>query len=164
MVFRVSPGSLLYLNLALGLFIAVANGAALMMVLTGRAEKLAGQGMEIAVWFAAGLLLAVTAGYALRHSERVAAILRIQTFLVIALVVALAAWAVTIFLGNPSSGARVVWAPGYLSLTALYCAVLGSHAFPEPQNSAYRQALFWLLVPVCVLVDILTYMKVAGGS
>jgi len=98
MVSRLSPGSLLYLNLALGLLVAVANGAALMMVLTGRAEKLAGQGMEIGVWFAAGLVLAVTAGYALRHSERVAAILRIQTFLVIAVVLALAAWAVTILL------------------------------------------------------------------
>ena len=164
MVSRLSPSSLLYLNLALGLLVAVANGAALMMVLTGRAEKLAGQGMEISVWFAAGLLLAVTAGYALRHSERVAAILRIQTFLVIAVVLALAAWAVTILLGNSSSGARVVWAPGYLSLTALYCAVLGSHAFPEPQNHTHRQLLFWLLVPACVLVDILTYMKVTGAS
>lgn len=164
MVARLSPGSLLYLNLALGLFVAVANGAALMMVLAGRAERLGGQGMEIAVWFAAGLLLAATAGYALRHSERVAAILRIQTFLVVTLVLALAAWAVTILLGNASSGARVVWAPGYLSLAALYCAMLGSHAFPEPQNNAYRQVLFWVLVPACVLVDILTYMKVGGGS
>lgn len=135
-----------------------------MMVLTGGAEKLGGRGMEIAVWFAAGLLLAATAGYALRHSERVAAILRIQTFLVVTLVLALAAWAVTILLGNPSSGARVVWAPGSLSLAALYCAMLGSHAFPEPQNNAYRQVLFWLLVPACVLVDILTYMKVTGAS
>jgi hypothetical protein len=164
MTSRLSSGSLLYLNLALGVLVAVANGAALMMVMTGRADKLAGQGLEIAAWFAAGLVLAATAGYALRHSASAPAVLRVQTFLVMALVLALAAWAVTIVAGVSSSGARVVWAPGYLSLAALYCGILASHALPGPQARPYRRLLIWVLVPACVFVDILTYVKIANAG
>lgn len=160
MVLRLSQGSLLYLNLALGLFVAIANGAALLMVLLGRAERLGGQAVEIAAWSIGGLLLAVTAAYALRRSEKVAAILQLQTYLVVALALALTAWALTIVLGAASASVRVVWAVGYLSILALYCSILGAHAFPEPRHFMYRQLLNWVLVPLCVVVDIATYMKV----
>lgn len=162
MVSRLSSSALLYLNLALGLLVAVANGAALTLVLTGRAGKLAGQGLEIAMWFAAGLILVVTAGYAIRRNERTAAVLRLQTYLIMTLVLALAAWALTILIGSSASSVRVVWAVGYLSLTALYCAILGSHAFAEPHHFVFRQLLSWVLVPACVLIDILTYMKLTS--
>lgn len=160
MVLRLSQGSLLYLNLALGLFVAIANGAALTLVLMGRADKLSGQAAEIAAWSLAGLLLAVTAAYALRHAEKTASILRLQTYLVIGLVVALVAWALMLLTGAISSSARVVWAVGYLSILALYCWILGSHAFPEPEYARYRQLLTWVLLPASIAIDILTYVKV----
>jgi hypothetical protein len=160
MVVRLSQGSLLYVNLALGLFVAIANGAALALVLTGRAENLIGQGPEIAAWSIAGLLLAITAAYALRRSETTAAILQFQTYLVIALVVALAAWALMLVIDATSSSARVVWAVGYLSILALYCWILGSHAFPGPEYARYRQLLAWVLLPCSIAIDILTYIKV----
>jgi hypothetical protein len=151
---------LLYLNLALGLFVAIANGAALLLVVKGQAERLGGQAVEIAAWSTAGLLLAITAAYALRRNEKTASILRFQTYLVIALVVALTAWALMLLTGAISSSTRVVWAVGYLSILALYCWILGSHAFPEPQYSKYRQLLAWVMLPVCIAVDILTYIKI----
>jgi hypothetical protein len=160
MTLRLSPTSLIYTNLALGLFVAVANGAALFLVLSGREEKLSGQGLEIAAWSIGGLLLAASAGYAVRRADRVAEILRWQTYLVIALIVALTMWALMLLTGTTSSSTRTVWAVGYLSVLALYCAVLGSHAFAEARYSTMRASLTWVLVPVCVAVDILTYVKI----
>src|SRR6185369_911773 len=116
MSLRLSPTSLVYINLALGMFVAVANGAALFLVLSGREEKLSGQGLEIAAWSIAGLLLAASAGYAVRRADRVAEVLRWQTYLVIALVVALTVWALMLLTGAISSSTRMVWAVGYLSV------------------------------------------------
>lgn len=160
MVVRLSQNSLVYVNLALGLFVAVANGAALLVVLSGRQERLSGQAWDIAAWTIAGLLLAASAGYALRRADRVAAILQWQTYLVVALIAALTVWALMLLTGSTSSSGRVVWAVGYLSVLALYCAVLGSHAFSDPRYSTVRMLLTWVLVPVCVAVDILTYVKI----
>lgn len=160
MVLRLSQSSLIYLNLALGLLVAVANGAALLLVLGGKEERLTAQIPEIAAWSIAGLILAITASYALRRADRTAEILRIQTYLVIALVVGLTAWALMLLTGAISTNVRVVWAVGYLSILALYCAILGSHAFPEARYSLHRQLLTWVLVPICVVVDIVTYMKI----
>lgn len=160
MALRLSQGSLLYLNLALGLFVAIANGAALALVIAGRAEKLSGQALEITAWSLAGLLLTITSAYALRHSEKTASILRFQACLVMALAVALAAWALMLLVGAISSGTRVVWGAGYLSVLALYCWILGSHAFPEPEYARYRQLLAWVLLPVSIVIDILTYIRV----
>ena len=159
---RLSQSALVYINLALGLFVAVANGAALFLVLSGRDEKLSGQALEIAAWSIAGVLLAASAGYALSRVDRVAEILRWQTYLVIALIVALTRWAVMLLTGATSSDVPVVWMVGYLSVLALYCAVLGSHAFAEPRYSTVRGLLTWVLVPVCVAVDILTYVNTTG--
>jgi len=158
MVLRMSNSSLLYLNLALGLFVAVANGAALLMVLLGRAERLSSQSGEIAAWSIAGLLLAATAAYALRHTEKIVDTLRIQTYLVATLALGLATWALALVLGFGSASVRVVWAVGYLSLLALYCAVLGTHAFAEPRYLVHRRLLSWVLLPLCIAVDILTYV------
>ena len=160
MVSRLSSGSLVWLNLALGLLIAVANGGALTLVLMGRAGKLADQSLEIAMWFVAGLVLMVTAGYALRRSDKTSSVLRFQTYLVVTLVLALAVWALTILTGTASSNVRVIWAAGYLSITALYCAILGWHAFPESHHAIYRQLLNWVLVPACIVIDVFTYLKV----
>jgi hypothetical protein len=159
MVLRLSQGSLVYVNLALGLFVAIANGAALMMVLMGRADRLSGQAVEIAAWSLGGVLLAISAGYALVRSDRMAAILRFQTYLVLALVLGLTFWALMLATGVTVASVRVVWTVGYLSILALYCSILGSHAFPEPRYSVHRQLLTWVLVPACVAVDILTYVK-----
>lgn len=160
MTLRLSQSTFVFINLALGLFVAVANGAALFLVLAGREERLSGQAFEIAAWSIAGLLLAASAGYALRRVDKVAEILRWQTYLVIALIVALTVWALMLLTGATSGSVRVVWAVGYLSVLALYCAVLGSHAFPEPRYSTIRGLLTWVLVPVCVAIDILTYVKI----
>jgi FtsH-binding integral membrane protein len=161
MALRLSQSSLIYLNLALGLLVAVANGAALIVVLGGKEERLTAQVPEIAVWSIAGLILAITAGYALRRTDRTAEILRVQTYLVIALVVGLTAWALMLMTGAISANVRVVWAVGYLSILALYCAILGSHAFPDARYSLHRRLLTWVFLPICVVVDILTYVKIA---
>jgi hypothetical protein len=50
MMARLSNSSLLYINLALGFFVAIANGAALAMVLSGNAARLSGQKFEILMW------------------------------------------------------------------------------------------------------------------
>lgn len=160
MIARLSHSSLVYLNLALGLLVAVANGAALLLVVTGKAERLSGQAFEMAAWSIAGLLLAISAGYALRRADRIDEILRIQTYLVVALVGALTLWALMLLVGATSSSTRVVWAVGYLSILALYCSILGSHAFPGDRYSMLRRFLTWVLLPICVAVDILTYTKI----
>lgn len=161
MLLRLSQSSLVYLNLALGLLVAVANGAALILVLGGKEERLTGQIPEIAAWSIAGLILAVTAGYALRRTDRAAEILRIQTYLVAALVLGLTVWALMLVAGATSANVRVVWAVGYLSVLALYCAILAAHAFAEDRYSLHRRLFRWVVVPVGVVVDILTYVKVA---
>jgi hypothetical protein len=159
MIARLSQSSLVYLNLALGLLVAVANGAALLLVVTGKAEKLSGQAFEIAAWSLAGLLLAISAGYALRRVDRIDKILQFQTYLVVALVGALALWALMLLIGATSSSTRVVWAVGYLSILALYCSVLGSHAFLGDRYLMLRRSLTWVMFPACVAIDILTYAK-----
>jgi hypothetical protein len=161
MSMRLSQNTLVYLNLALGLFVAIANGAALIVVLAGREEKLSGQALEISAWSIAGLLLAASAAYAIRRGDRVTDVLRWQAFLVIALIVGLTIWALLLLTGAASSSTRVVWMVGYLSVLALYCAVLGSHGFAEPRHANVRMLLTWGLVPACVVIDILTYVKLA---
>lgn len=161
MFLRLSQSSLVYLNLALGLLVAVANGAALILVLGGKEERLTGQIPEIAAWSIAGLILAVTAGYALRRTDRAAEILRIQTYLVAALVLGLTLWALMLVTGATSANVRVVWAVGYLSVLALYCAILAAHAFAEDRYSLHRRLFTWVVVPAGVVVDIWTYVKIA---
>ena len=117
---------------------------------------------EIATWIAAGLILFFTSGYALLRKDGANTIARFQTFTLLALVLALATWGISILLGGPSKEHRVVWSAGYLSVAALYAVALASRVFDDPRYILHRRLLAWLLIPFCVVVDIAAFTKVAG--
>jgi hypothetical protein len=163
MLDKLSLPSLIYINLGLGFFIAVTNGAALAFTLTGHGGNLIGMIPEIAAWIAAGLVLSSTSGYALVRKDSVGAIVQLQSFAVLLLVIALVIWATSILLSGTPEGHRVVWSVGYLSIAAAYAAILFSRVFGDPRYSLHRRLLTWCFIPFCVVVDIATFIKVAGG-
>lgn len=162
MMVRLSNSSFLYINLALGFFVAVANGAALAMVLSGNAARLSGQKFEILMWVAGGAALAVSGAYALVRQQQSVAVLKLQCFLIAVLVLGLVAWATSLLLGSAKAETGTVWTVGYLSIVALYCAVLASHVLTSTQLSILRHLIVWVLLPVSIAVDVATYLKLAS--
>jgi hypothetical protein len=161
MISSISTSYLLRINLVLGVLIAISNGAALMLALSGKADSLSSQSPEIATWFVAGVLLVITAGYAIYRAEKAAVLLVVQTYLIAGLVIALSAWALFLVTGATSSSARAVWTVGYLTGLGLYCYVLASRAFPGPSHAVRRNFFAWLLVPGCIAIDLLTFFKLS---
>jgi len=153
-----SLATFIYINLAIGLLTAVANGGALALTLGGRGGTLAGQVPEMSAWFATGLLLLGMSGYALIRRESAPKVLRFQAGVVVALVVGLALWGVSTILSGPVAQSRVVWSVGYLSLGALYAAILGLRAFDELKHVTWR-ILAWGFFAMCVLIDISVLVK-----
>ncbi|MGH8671026.1 MAG: hypothetical protein ACREUA_03165, partial [Burkholderiales bacterium] len=90
-----SLATFVYINLAIGLLTAVANGGALVLTLGGRGGTLAGQVPEMSAWFATGVFLLVMSGYALIRRDSAPKVLRFQAGVVVALVVGLALWGVS---------------------------------------------------------------------
>jgi hypothetical protein len=163
MLDRLSLPTLIYINLGLGFFIAVTNGAALAFTLTGHGGNLIGMVPEITAWVAAGLVLFSTSGYALVRKDSLGAIVQLQSFAVLFLVFALVFWAISILLSGAPEGHRVVWSVGYLSIAAAYAAILFSRVFVDGRYVLHRRLLIWCFIPFCVVIDIATFIKVAGG-
>lgn len=158
MLTKSSLASFIYVNLAIGLLTAVANGGALVLTLGGRGGDLTGQVPEMGAWFATGLLLLAMSGYALLRRESAPKIVRYQAVVVGVLVVGLALWGVMTILSGPVTQSRVVWSAGYLSLGALYAVILALRAFDELKHIAWR-VLAWSIFAVCVLIDVSVLIK-----
>ena len=158
MLTKSSLASFIYVNLAIGLLTAVANGGALVLTLGGLGGELTGQVPEMGAWFATGLLLLAMSGYALLRRESAPKIVRYQAVVVGVLVVGLALWGVMTILSGPVTQSRVVWSAGYLSLGALYAVILALRAFDELKQIAWR-VLAWSIFAVCVLIDVSVLIK-----
>lgn len=153
-----SIATFVYINLAIGLLTAVANGGALVLTLGGRGGNLTGQVPEMGAWFTTGFFLFAMSGYALLRRESAPKILRFQAGVVAALIVGLALWGVSTILSGPVTQSRVVWSAGYLSLGALYAVILGLRAFDEVRHVGWR-ILAWGFFAACVLIDVSVLVK-----
>jgi hypothetical protein len=157
---KTSLATFIYINLAIGLLTAAANGAALLLTLGGRGGNLTGQIPEMTAWFATGAILLAMSGFALIRRESTPQILRLQAGVVIALIIGLALWGVSAILIGPVTQSRVTWSVGYLSLGALYSVILALRAFDELKHFGWR-ILAWGFFAVCVLIDISVIVKLS---
>lgn len=158
---RVSDDSLVYINLGIGLLTVLANGAALAITLTGQAEQLVGKELEIALWLALGTVLVGASVFGLVQRRAKVTILKFQSLAVAILATMLALWGITLLFGKlPES--KTIWTFGYLTLVALYSVYLIARFFQEPRFNALRSYAKMLFLPLCILVDTATFLRVGG--
>lgn len=158
---RVSDGTLLYVNLGIGLLTTLANGAALAITLSGKAAQLVGKEFEIGIWLLVGLTLVGASVIGIVRRQEKTAILRFQSLIISLLAAMLALWGITLVFGKlPES--RTIWTFGYLTLVALYAVYLVSRSY---QGRQFKAQLFYvkvLFLPFCVFVDAAAFLRVGG--
>jgi hypothetical protein len=113
----------LYANLAIGLLVVLANGAAIALVLVGRGGTVSDRVPEMTLWFAAGALLLASVLYGFFRAAGVS-VLRFQLFVLIALVAGIAARALLALTWTSTIDAQMVWGPGFFTLLVVYAVAL----------------------------------------
>lgn len=158
---RISDDSLVYVNLGIGLLTVLANGAALAITLTGKAEQLVGKELEIVLWLALGIVLVGASVFGVVQRRAKVTILKFQSLAIATLATMLALWGVTLLFGKlPES--RTIWTFGYLTLVALYGVYLIARFFQGPRFNALRFYAKMLFLPLCILVDAANFLRVGG--
>jgi hypothetical protein len=123
---KLSPRAMLQTNLIFGAFVAVTNGGALVLTISGGRSHIHGQLGEAALWAAAGFALLSLSVIGMRRPQSINAVVETQTLVAFALVGALAAWGLTIALGTYRAEGTLAWSAGFLSALGFYCYVLYS--------------------------------------
>lgn len=159
---KISETAALYINLVLGFLTALANGSAFVITVFGKQSQLAGDVPEMILWVAAGLFLTGSAIYALADRSRSLAVLRAQTIVVLLLVGGLVVFGLSVLARGVAGNAPVSWQFGFLSVAALYGMVLASTFFGKLQFTGNRRVLFWIVIGVCVLIDLGAFVRVGG--
>jgi drug/metabolite transporter (DMT)-like permease len=129
MINPLRSSTLVYINLGLGLFVTLANGGALALVLSGHGDGLSQQIPEISLWMLTGAILFLSGVYATFRKDSQLAILRFQTLGILALLLGLLWWGGTIVLGGGMAQGRISWTAGYLSIVSLYAAFLVTRVY-----------------------------------
>jgi hypothetical protein len=158
---RVSDGTLLYINLGVGMLTALANGAALAIALSGNAVQLVGKELEIVIWLLLGLTVAGASVVGIIQRREKKAILRFQSLAIALLATMLSVWGLGLVFGKlPES--RTIWTFGYLTVVAVYAVYLALRSFKGSQFEAYLFYAKVLFLPLCVLVDAAAFLRVGG--
>ena len=118
-----SSGTLLVLNLVLGALLALANGSAFLVTISGGRSHLAGQQGEIALWALAGVVLLVTSIIGMRRQAR-GLILGVQACIVFGLAVVLAIVGVLVVSKTWAPSYAFVWVPGILTALTIYAYLI----------------------------------------
>lgn len=154
-VLRISHKRLLHSNFILGLIISIANGGALLLVLTERGGPVTkSQIPEIAIWFAMGFMLIALSLAAYFGVLRLIEVLRIQAVAVLCIVIALGMWGV-LLLTSRNDLSQVNWVAGYYSFLAAYSVLLIMRAYDGKIDRAVIQKLCWFVLPCAVVLDVL---------
>lgn len=162
---RISLGGFLYINLAIGLLTAIANGSALLLTLSAPQPHFVERKPEMILWVSVGGFIAVCSGYAILRRSALMSALRLQAIVLAGLISAIGIWAVSLVLGGVPEGSRLAWTPGLLSVGAFYSLLLIQRVFegPESTTNSYRYLFTWLVLPCFVVVDLATFMKIGTG-
>lgn len=160
---KLSPKAMIYLNLALGAFVALTNGSALFLTLGGGRSHLGGQLWEIAAWTAAGLLVLALSVIALRRPESMPSILEMQVTVVFVLIGALAAWGLAVAGGAYHVEGPFGWTAGFLSVLGLYCYFLYASVTAIRGWAKGMRPLAIAFVVACVAIDVAAFIKVMGS-
>jgi hypothetical protein len=159
-ILKLSPKAMIYLNMALGTFVALTNGSALLITLGGGRSHLGGQLWEVALWAAAGLLMLGLSLIALRRPESTPSILERQVVVIFILIGALGAWGLAVVIGAHRIEGSFAWTGGFLSLLALYCYVLYSSVTAIRGWARGMRPFALAFVVACVAIDIAAFAKV----
>lgn len=152
-VSRIPLKGFLYANLAIGLLVVLANGAAIALVLAGRGGSVSERIPEMMVWLSAGVLLLAGGGYAFFRSAYLA-VLRFQLFVVLALVVGIAGRAVLALMRASTVDTQMVWGLGFFTVLVVYTVALLSRVFDAERYRWVRTASVWIAIPLAVLLDV----------
>lgn len=160
---KFSPTAMLRINLILGAFVALTNGSALLLTISGGRSHLGGQLGEVSLWAGAGLLLFVLSIIGIRRRDAVNSILEIQVLVAFALIGALAAWGISVALGTYRFESGYGWSVGFLSVLGLYCYVLYSNVTAIRGWAKGMRPFAIAFVVACVAVDIAAFSRVLQG-
>jgi hypothetical protein len=160
--YRPSDSTLIYINLALGVLVALSNGGALAVTLAGKAAQLEGKQFEIAMWLALGLVLVGASIVGIFQRRKKEQMLKMQALIINLLCVMLSVWGLTLVLGRHVES-RTIWSLGYLTVVAVYATYLIVRAFAETRFRTLRLYALVLFLPACILVDVATYLRVEGS-
>jgi hypothetical protein len=158
-VLKLSPKAMLQINLVLGGFVALTNGSALMLTLSGGRSHLAGQLGEVALWTAAGLILFALSLVGIRKQESTA-ILEAQVMVVFALIGALAAWGLAVATGAYRLEGAFGWSTGFLSILGIYCYVLYSNVTAIRGWAKSLRPFAIMFVVACIAIDVAAFVRV----
>jgi len=152
------PRILLVINLVLGVLIAITNGGAFLVTVSGGRSHLGGQLGEVAFWAVAGLALLATSIVGMRRKSP-EVILGVQAFIVIALSIVLAATGLAVLRGVLIPNQAFVWAPGILSVLSAYGLVNYFGATGGRDIPVGRWVALTVVVGF-VAIDIATFLRV----
>jgi hypothetical protein len=155
-----APRVLLLVNLVLGVLIAITNGGAFLVTVSGGRSHLGGQLGEVAFWAVAGFALLATSIVGMRRKSP-EVITGVQAFIVIALSIALAATGLAVLGGVLIPSQAFVWTPGILSVLSAYGPV-NYFGATEGRDIPAGRVVALAVVVGFVAMDIATFLRVVG--
>lgn len=153
-VSKVPLKAFLYCNLAIGLLVVLANGAAMALVLAGRGGSVSDRVPEMVAWFAAGLLLLAGGGYVYFRPLQLLSALRFQMFVLLALVIAITGRAILALSRASVVDAQLVWGVGFFTLLVIYAVAVVSRVLDSDRYLWLRRPLLWIGIPAAILLDV----------
>ena len=159
---KLSTKALLAVNLALGAFVAMANGLALAITVSGGRSHLSNQVGEIVLWIAAGVALVSLSLLGIRRTESSNRVVELQLIVLLTLVGGLAIWALSISLGLYRVDGPLSWSAGFLSVLGLYCYVVYMNVTSIRGWGALMKPFALVFVAACVAIDVMTFVALAN--
>ncbi|MBL8502890.1 MAG: hypothetical protein JNL78_05585 [Rhodocyclaceae bacterium] len=150
---------LLLINLAIGAFVSLTNGGALLLVQAGRGGPItSAQIPEMLVLLTVGVFLLTMSVAGYLGLVQLINVLRIQSAAILCLVVALGAWGITLLLSG-TERAHVRWVVGYYSVFSVYAALLVLRVVESAGTRQIVQRVLWLIIPTAVILDLLVAFR-----
>lgn len=156
-----SSGTLLVLNLVFGALLALANGGAILVTISGGRSHLGGQLGEVALWALAGVALLITSIIGMRQQAR-GIILGVQACIVFSLAGALAAVGVLVVSKTWVPSHAFVWVPGILSALAVYAFLILRSATASSTFTKSLQVVALVMIAAFLVIDIATFASLTG--
>lgn len=156
---------LLQVNLAVALFVLLANGSALLLGLLGKAPDVLANLLEIALILTVAAVVVVTAMLALVKPEYRQKTLTFHAASLAAGATALLIWGLSLTGGSATSMPKVTWSVGWLTAFASYSAYLVSQtilADARNRSIAVKYAYLWIGA-IAFAVDVFVFLRLASS-
>lgn len=165
---KASPQRLLKINLALGAFVFLANGSALIMGLTGKSQEVMGSWIEIVTILICASAMIVSSIRAIPRPESYRPVLAFQSILLIAATTLLLAWGVGLAARSVPDAStptiRDTWTVGWVTALAAYTTYLATRTFVDfskPTGILVRN-LHWVVGALVFVIDVSVFLRLGS--